>query len=97
LSATFICCRPGSVGHALARVGFDDTEAGLVRCHNNAWIIDDMHSPLDSALRYRAATRDNVVWVFSGLAEGDERWEQLRDGIMDRLAALSRWNRQVLG
>ena len=92
MSATFICCLPGSLGHALARVGFDDTEQGLVRCHRNDWSIQDMHASLGEALRYRIATRDNVVWTFSGLTEGDEQWAQLRDEIMDRLGVINRKN-----
>jgi hypothetical protein len=83
------------LGYALARVGFDDAEQGLVRCHRNDWTIQDMHASLGDALRYRIATRDNVVWVFSGLAEGDGQWEQLREGIMDRLAAINRKRREV--
>ena len=94
MSASFICCPRGSLGYALARVGFDDTEAGLVRCHSNEWIVDDMHSSLGSALRYWTATRDSAVWVFSGLAEGNEQWGQLRDEIMDRLRAINRKNQE---
>jgi hypothetical protein len=75
-------------------VGFDDTEAGLVRCHDNEWIIEEMHSPLESALRYWTATRDSAVWVFSGLTEGDGQWEQLRDEIMDRLRVINRKNQE---
>ena len=90
MSATFICCPPGSLGYALARIGFDDAEAGLVRCHRNEWTIEDMHASLGDALRYRIATRDNVVWLFSGLTKGDERWGQLREGIMRRLSVIDR-------
>lgn len=94
MNATFICCRLGSLGHALSRVGFDDTEVGLVRCHDNDLIICDMHTPLDEALRYRIATRDNVVWAFSGLDQGDEQWAQLRDEIMGRLNVINRKNQE---
>jgi hypothetical protein len=53
-----------------------------------------MHASLGDALRYRIATRDNVVWVFSGLTEGDEQWGQLRDEIMDRLRVINRKNQE---
>ena len=95
MSATFICCPPGSLGYALARIGFDDAEAGLVRCHRNEWTMGDMHASLEDSLRYWTVTRDRALWVFSGLNEADERWEHLRDGIMDRLGVINRKNREV--